>query len=62
MFNRFQGFDEHSLSAGTGSMHHAADPLALLGLDRDHEALAADSDEFVLHRAAFGQPPQVAAQ
>jgi hypothetical protein len=31
-------------------------------LDRDDEALAADGDQFILHRAAFGEFAQIAAQ
>ena len=43
-------------------MHHALHAAFLLDFDRDHKALAADGDQFVLHGAAFGEFPQVAAQ
>ena len=34
----------------------------LFDLHRNHKTLAPNSDEFVLYRSAFRQPPQVAAQ
>src|SRR5205807_7848869 len=62
LLDGFQGFDEDSLSAGTGSMNDAVYAPSLLGLDRNHEAFAANSDQLVLHCAAFGKMPQVASQ
>src|SRR6202521_5940655 len=55
-------FDEDSLSAGTGAVHDALDAAFLLDFYRDHETLAADGDQFVLHGPAFGEFAQVAAQ
>ena len=60
--NRLQGLDVHRLPAGARSMHHALHAALPLRLDRNHKALAANRDHFVLHRAALGIPPQRGAQ
>src|SRR5580704_7786514 len=62
LLNGLDGFDEDRLAARTTAMDHARNAALLLDLDRDHEALAADGDEFVLDGATFGEAPQVAAQ
>src|SRR5208283_2589311 len=62
LLDGFERLDKDGLSAGTGSVHYALDTAFLLDLYRDHEALAADGDEFILHGAPFGQLAQVAAQ
>ena len=62
LFDGFEGFDKDSLAAGTGTVHHTLHSSFLLDLDRNYEALAANRDQFVLHRATFGQPPQIAPQ
>ena len=62
LLDGFERLDKDGLSAGTGAVHHALHAALLLDFYRDHEALAADGDQFVLHRAAFGEFPQVAAQ
>ena len=62
LLDGFERLDKHGLSAGTGAVHHALHAAFLLDFYRDDEALAADGDQFVLHRAAFGEFPQVAAQ
>ena len=61
LLDGFEGLDKYCLSAGTGAVDHALHAAFLLDFDRDHEALAADGDQFVLHGAAFGEFPQVAA-
>jgi len=62
LINGFERLDEYGLSAGTGAVDHALDTAFLLHLYRNHETFAADGDEFVLHRAAFGEFAQIAAQ
>ena len=57
-----QGLDKDGLPAGTGSVNHALHTALLLDLDRNHEALAADRDQLILHRAAFGQSAQIASE
>ena len=43
-------------------MHDALHAAFLLDLDGDDKSLAADRDQFILHRAAFGESPQISAQ
>ena len=43
-------------------MDYALHAAFLLDFDGDDEAFAADGDEFILHRAAFGEAAQIAAQ
>ncbi len=62
LLDGFERLDEDGLSAGTGAVHYALHAAFLLDFDRDHETLAADGDQFVLHGSAFGEFPQVAAQ
>ena len=62
LLDGFERLDKHGLSAGTGAVHHALDAAFLLDFHRDHKTLAADGDQFVLHRPAFGEFAQVAAQ
>src|SRR5208282_2012174 len=62
LLDGFERLDEDRLSAGTGAVHDALYASFLLNFDWDNETLAADGDQFVLHGAAFGEFPQVAAQ
>ncbi len=62
LLDGFERLDKDGLSAGTGAVHHALHAALLLDFYRDDKALAADGDQFVLHGAAFGKFPQVAAQ
>ena len=62
LFDRLQRLDKYGLPAGTGAVDDALHPALLLDFDRDNEAFAADRDQFILHRAAFRQPSQIAAQ
>ena len=62
LLDRLQRLDEHGLPARTRAVHHALHAPFLLDFHRDDKAFAADGHEFVLHRAALGQPPQIAAQ
>src|SRR5208282_2439368 len=62
LLDGFERLDKHGLSAGTGTVNHALHSAFLFDFYRDYEALAADGDQFVLHGAAFGEFPQVAAQ
>ena len=62
LLDGFERLDEDGLTAGTGAVHYALHPALLLDFDGDHKTLAADGDQFVLHGAAFGEFPQVAAQ
>src|SRR5579864_4884841 len=62
LLNGFQRLNEHGLSAGACAVNDAIDALTLLSLYGNDKALTADGDEFVLHGAAFCQPPQIAAQ
>ena len=59
LLDGLQRLDEYRLAAGADPVHHAVDALLLLDLDGNHEPLAADGDQFVLHRARVGQPAQV---
>src|SRR5215469_17743982 len=43
-------------------MDNALHPSFLLDLDRDHETLAADGNELILHGAAFSETTQISAQ
>ena len=43
-------------------MNHAADPALLLYLHGNDKTLSTDGDQLILHRAAFGEPPQISAQ
>ena len=54
LLDRFEGFDEYGLAAGTGAVDHALHAALLLDFYGDDEALTADGDQFVLHGAAFG--------
>ena len=54
--------DKHGLSAGACAVDDALYAAFLLDLDWDDEALAADGDEFVLNRAAFGEMAQISAE
>ena len=54
LLDGFQRLDKDGLSAGTGSVDYALDAAFLLDFDGDHEAFAADGDQFILHGAAFG--------
>ena len=62
LLDRLQRLDEYSLPARTGSVHHSLHAPLLLDLHGDDKAFAADGHQFILHRAAFRQPPQVSAQ
>src|SRR5271166_485337 len=43
-------------------MRHALHAPAVFHFHRNHEAFAANGDQFLLHGAAVGKPPQVRAQ
>src|SRR5579875_1803329 len=43
-------------------MRHTLHSAALLHLDGDHKALAANGDQFFLQRAALRKPPQISLQ
>src|ERR1700686_2127820 len=62
LFDGFERLDENGLPAGTSAVNHALHAALLLDLDGNDEALAADGDQLILHRAAFGQTPQVCAK
>src|ERR1035441_5339119 len=62
LLDGFERLDKDGLSAGTGSVHDSLDAAFLLDFHRDHETLATDGDQFVLHGAALGEFAQVTAQ
>src|SRR5580698_10762258 len=62
LLDGLERLDKNGLSTGAGAMNYALDAPLLLDLHRDYETLAANGDQFVLNGAAFGEPPQVAAQ
>lgn len=62
LLDGFDGLDKDGLPARAGTVHHPRNSALLLDLHGDDEALAANSDEFVLQGAALGEPAQVAAQ
>ena len=62
LLDGLERLDKDGLSAGTGAVHYTLHAALLLHFYWDDKALAADGDQFVLHRAAFGKFPQVAAQ
>ena len=62
LLDGFEGLDKDGLSAGTGAVDDALDAAFLLDFHRDHETLAADGDQFILHGATFGEFAKVAAQ
>ena len=55
LFDGFQGLDEYGLAAGAGAVYDSLHAAFLFDLYGDYEAFATDRDQFVLHRAAFGQ-------
>ena len=62
LLDGFKRFDEDGLSTGTRAMHHALYAPLLLDFYRNHETLAANCDQFILHRSAFGQSAQITAK
>jgi hypothetical protein len=62
LLDGFEWFHKDGLSAGTRAVDHALNATFLLDLHRNDESLTADGDEFILHRPAFGQLAQIAAQ
>ena len=62
LLDGFQRLDEDGLAAGAGAVDHALHAAFLLDFDGDDEALAADGDQFVLHRAAFGEAAKISAE
>ena len=62
LLDGFKRFDKYSLSARTGAVHHALYTPFLFHLDRNYKALAADGNQIILHRAAFGKFSEVAAE
>src|SRR5579864_429229 len=59
LLDRLQRLDENCLAAGAGAVNYALHAALLLHFDRDDEAFAADGNEFVLHRSAFGEATEV---
>ncbi len=55
LLDGLERLDEDGLAAGAGAVDDALHAALLLDFHRNHEALAADGDEFVLHGAAFGK-------
>src|SRR5229473_8572230 len=62
LLDGLERLDKDSLSAGTCAVDDALHASFLLDFHRDHETLAADGDQFILHGPAFGEFAQVAAQ
>ena len=62
LFDRLQRLNEDRLPAGARSVDYALHAAFLLDLYGDDETFAADGDELVLHRAAFGEAAQISAQ
>ena len=62
LLDRLQRLDEHGLPARRSAMRHALHPPAVFHFHRNHKAFAANGDQFFLHRAAVGKPPQIRAQ
>jgi hypothetical protein len=62
LLDGFQRLDKDGLAAGTGAVDDALDAALLLDLDRDDEAVAADSDQFVLQGIAFREAAKITAQ
>ena len=62
LLNSFQGLDENRLSTGTGSMNDSVHAPFLIGLYRDHKALAADRNQLVLNGPIFGKATQIVTQ
>src|SRR5258707_166734 len=62
LLDGFERLDKDGLSAGTGAVDDALHAAFLLDFYRDHETLAADGNEFILHGPAFGEFAQVAAE
>src|ERR1700732_4871929 len=62
LLDGFERLAKDSLSAETGAVDDARHAAFLSDFHRDHETLAADGDQFVLHGAAFGEFAEVAAQ
>ncbi len=62
LFDGLKRLDKYRLPAGTCAVDHALHTAFLLDFDWDYEALAAYGDQLILHRAALGQPAQIAAQ
>ena len=62
LLDGFQRLDEYGLAAGAGAVDDSLHAAFLLDLYGDDEAFAADGDQFVLDRAAFGEAAQVSAE
>ena len=62
LFDGLQRLHEHGLAAGGGAVRHSRHPPSLFHFDRNHEALAANGNQFVLDGAAIGQSAQVRLQ
>src|ERR1700722_9094727 len=62
LLDGFKRLDKNRLPAGTGAVYNSLHAAFLLDFHRDHKALAANRDQFVLNRSAFGKFPEISAQ
>ena len=61
LLDGFERLDENGLPAGACAVDYSLDAALLLDFDGDHEALAANGDQLVLHGATFRQTAEIAA-
>src|SRR5512146_450363 len=59
LLDGLHGLDKNRLPRRAGPVYYSGHSPFLLDLDRDDKTLAANRDQFILHRSALGEPAQI---